>query len=73
MSLLRIDVDLYSSTMDALTLLYPKLVPGGFVIIDDYGFLPCCAEAVEAYRESHGVTEPLIAVDGSGVYWRKAA
>jgi Macrocin-O-methyltransferase (TylF)/Coenzyme PQQ synthesis protein D (PqqD) len=72
LALLRIDVDLYSSTWQALDLLYPKLVPGGFVVIDDYGYFQCCAEAVNAYRAHHAITEPMIEIDASGVYWRKA-
>src|SRR5882757_8401528 len=38
-SLIRLDGDLYESTMQALQSLYPRLSPGGFVIIDDYGGL----------------------------------
>lgn len=72
LAILRIDVDLYSSTMDALELLYDRVVPGGFVIIDDYGLLPCCADAVNDFRDRHGVTEPILEIDPSGVFWRKA-
>jgi hypothetical protein len=72
LALLRIDVDLYSSTSEALELLYPKLAPGGFVIIDDYGTLQCCADAVNDFRSRHGVAEPIVDIDRNGVYWRKA-
>jgi predicted O-methyltransferase YrrM len=39
-ALLRLDGDMYESTMDALQNLYPKLSPGGYCIIDDF-FGPC--------------------------------
>lgn len=47
-SLLRLDGDLYNSTKVCLEYLYPKVVKGGWVIIDDYG-LPGCRKAVHDY------------------------
>ena len=38
--LLRLDGDMYSSTIVALEALYPKLSSGGYVIVDDYGLAP---------------------------------
>ena len=71
LSLLRLDGDMYQSTMDALTALYPKLSPGGYCIIDDYGCIDACKLAVDHYRKDHDVTTPLVVIDGSGVYWQK--
>lgn len=71
LALLRLDGDLYESTMDALVNLYPKLSIGGFVIIDDYGVFTACSRAVEDYRSLHGITDPIIDIDSSGVYWKK--
>ncbi|MEZ0368732.1 MAG: TylF/MycF/NovP-related O-methyltransferase [Candidatus Sericytochromatia bacterium] len=70
-AVLRLDGDLYESTWDALQILYPKLSPGGFAIIDDYHAWPECRQAVGDYRALHGITTPLIAVDPICVYWRK--
>lgn len=70
-AVLRLDGDLYSSTMDVLTNLYDKVSPGGFIIIDDYGVLPQCAHAVEEFRATRGVTAPIDPIDASGVFWRK--
>jgi hypothetical protein len=70
LALLRLDGDLYESTMDAIVPLYPKLSPGGFIIVDDYN-LPMCKKAIHDYREQHGITEEIVPVDGAGVYWRK--
>ena len=72
LALLRLDGDLYESTMDALQALYHKVVPGGFVIIDDYGCLEPCRRAVTEFREKHGITEPIHEVDWTAVYWRRA-
>ena len=72
LAVMRLDGDMYESTMDALKALYPKLSPGGFVIIDDYGCIPACKKAVEDYRSAHGIVEPVITIDWSGVYWRRA-
>ncbi|MFL6857327.1 MAG: PqqD family peptide modification chaperone [Allosphingosinicella sp.] len=71
LAILRVDVDLYSSTIDCLDLLYDKVSPGGFVIVDDYGYLPCCRDAVEAFRAQRGIEAPLRRIDRSGVFWRK--
>jgi hypothetical protein len=70
-SVLRLDGDMYESTHVALTHLYPRVSRGGFLIVDDYGALPNCRQAVEDYRTQHGITDPIEAVDWTGVYWRK--
>jgi O-methyltransferase len=71
LSILRLDGDLYESTHDSLTNLYPKLSPGGYVIIDDYG-IPCCKAAVEDYRALHKIPEPVQTIDRYGAFWRRA-
>jgi ubiquinone/menaquinone biosynthesis C-methylase UbiE len=73
LALLRLDGDLYESTMDALEALYHKVVPGGFVVIDDYGCLEPCRRAVTEFRERYGITDPIHEVDWTAVYWRKSA
>lgn len=69
-AVLRLDGDLYESTMESLTYLYPKLSVGGFVIIDDYS-IESCRKAVADYRQSEGITEEILPIDGVGVYWKK--
>ncbi len=73
LSLLRVDGDLYSSTTDVLEAMYPNLSRGGFVILDDYGPVVDSRRAVLDFRARHGVTEPMLAVDGDAVFWRKDA
>jgi O-methyltransferase len=72
-AVLRLDGDMYESTMVALESLYPRLAPGGYLIVDDYGAVPGCREAVEDYRRAHRIDEPVHAIDWTGVYWRRAA
>ena len=69
-AVLRLDGDYYESTRDALTHLYPRLVPGGFVIVDDFNF-ETCRQAVHDYRAAAGINEPILDIDGNGVYWRR--
>lgn len=73
LAVLRLDGDMYESTMDALRALYPRLSPGGFVIVDDYGLIPACRQAVEDYRREHGIHDEIRKIDWSGVYWRRGA
>lgn len=70
LAVMRLDGDMYSSTMDALTSLYPKLSKGGFCIIDDYG-LDGCRKAVDDFRAENSVTTEMQVVDWTGRYWRK--
>jgi O-methyltransferase len=72
LALLRLDGDLYESTMDALNPLYAKVANGGFVIVDDYYALPQCAQAITDFRASHGISEPIQQIDDSSVFWRKS-
>jgi hypothetical protein len=68
-SILRLDGDLYESTLVCLQHLYPKVVTGGAVIIDDYA-LTGCRLAVEHYFESIKQDMPdMICVDGNMVHY----
>jgi O-methyltransferase len=71
LAVLRLDGDLYESTMDALVPLYPKLAMGGFLIIDDYN-LEMCKAAVSDYRKKMGITDAIVTIDDAAVYWRKS-
>jgi hypothetical protein len=72
LSVMRLDGDLYESTMDALNNLYPKLSTGGYVIVDDYYPIPACKEAVADYRSKHGITDMIADVDQTSVYWQRS-
>lgn len=73
LSLVRIDADLYSSTMDAIEVLYPKLSPGGYIIIDDYFLITLCKSAVDDYRNKYNISDPIYqTTDGNAAYWKKS-
>jgi O-methyltransferase len=71
LAILRLDGDMYSSTMDSLLNLYPKLSVGGYAIIDDYGEIESCRKAMDDFRASNKIEASLSAIDLSGVYWKK--
>eukprot|EP00823_Brevimastigomonas_motovehiculus_P000122 TRINITY_DN10227_c0_g1_i1.p1 TRINITY_DN10227_c0_g1~~TRINITY_DN10227_c0_g1_i1.p1 ORF type:complete len:347 (+),score=19.78 TRINITY_DN10227_c0_g1_i1:111-1151(+) len=56
---LRIDVDMYQPTLESLELLYPLLVKGGVVYVDDYGEFVQCRTAVDEYRRRFGITDRM--------------
>lgn len=72
LAVLRLDGDLYESTIDGLKHLYPKLSPGGYCIVDDYNEIPACKQAVADYRAQHGIRDEIVPIDWSGVFWRKS-
>lgn len=65
-SLLRLDTDWYESTLCELTYLYPKLVIGGVIIIDDYGYWQGARRAVDQYFAEHKVKMLLNRIDFTG-------
>jgi O-methyltransferase/8-demethyl-8-(2,3-dimethoxy-alpha-L-rhamnosyl)tetracenomycin-C 4'-O-methyltransferase len=71
LAILRIDGDLYASTMDTLEALYDKLSIGGFLICDDYGVVVDARRAILDFRMARGITTPMSAVDGDAIFWRK--
>jgi hypothetical protein len=70
-ALIRLDGDMYGSTMSALADLYDRVSPSGFVIIDDYGGLRNCAKAVHDFLDQHGLRVNIVPIDESCVWWRK--
>src|SRR5438034_1244787 len=71
LAVLRLDGDMYQSTMDALVNLYPKVSQGGYVIVDDYGAIPACRQAVNDYRSANGITDEIRDIDWTGIFWQK--
>jgi O-methyltransferase len=71
LSVMRLDGDMYGSTMEALRALYERLSPGGFVIIDDY-CIQSCRQAVTEFRAARGIVDAIVKIDEAGVFWRKS-
>jgi len=70
LALLRVDGDMYESTMDVLMAMYSRLSPGGFCLIDDYGSVPACRSAVDDFREQMKIEARMSWVDADCVFWR---
>jgi hypothetical protein len=70
LAVIRLDGDMYESTMDPLVHLYDRLSPGGWVIVDDY-VLDACAQAVHDFLDGRGIEVEIIAVDRVGSYFQK--
>jgi O-methyltransferase len=70
-ALLRLDTDWYESTKAELEILYPKLVPGGVCILDDYGHWKGARKAVDDYFEEIGARPLLMPIDFSGRIFTK--
>lgn len=70
-SLIRLDADTYKATRLTLEALYPQLSVGGYLVSDDYEFLPACRRAIDEFRSEHGITEPIEPIDFNGARWRR--
>lgn len=72
-ALLHIDTDWYDCVKAPLDYLYPKVVPGGYVVVDDYWFHQGCKAALTDFIKEQGLEDKitLIRVDRSAVYFQK--
>jgi len=71
LAVIRLDGDMYESTIDPLNHLYDKLSPGGWVIVDDYHMIPACKAAVHDFFNARGINPGLRPIDLCGVFFRK--
>lgn len=71
LAVIRLDGDMYESTIDPLTHLYDRLSPGGWVIVDDYWAVEACRLAVHDFFAQRGIEPKLRQIDAIGVYFRK--
>lgn len=62
-AVLRLDTDWYASTKHELTTLYPRLSPGGVLLIDDYGWWLGSRAAVDEYLAETGARLLLLRMD----------
>ena len=70
-ALLRLDGDWYESTKVSLDNLFDNVVPGGYVIIDDYGYWEGCALAVDEFLAQRGLEVTLHTIDDTGRFFQK--
>jgi len=62
-AILRLDTDWYESTRHELEHLYPRLSPGGVLLIDDYGYWQGSRQAVDEFLEETGEQLLLLRMD----------
>jgi O-methyltransferase len=70
LAILRLDGDLYSSTMESLRNLYHRVSPGGYVIVDDYYSWASCRRAVTDFLQENQIDAQIQTIDWAGVYWQ---
>jgi hypothetical protein len=71
-ALLRLDGDWYESTRCCLEQLYDAVVPGGYVILDDYYCWEGCRKAFDEFAAGRGLAVDLVRIDEAGAWFRKA-
>jgi hypothetical protein len=69
-SILRMDGDMYESSMDQLYNLYPLISLGGYIIVDDWS-IPVCKAALIQFWSIHGLSPTINNIDDNSMYWMK--
>ncbi len=72
LAVLRLDGDMYESTMEVLKHLYARVSVGGYVIVDDYRLERCRAAVIE-FREQNGIQDEIVDIDGTAAFWKRGA
>jgi hypothetical protein len=71
LAVLRLDGDMYESTIVPLTHLFDRVSTGGWVIVDDYQIMAPCRTAVRDFFDGRQIRPQLHQIDHVGVYFRK--
>jgi hypothetical protein len=71
LAVLRLDGDMYESTIQALENLYDRVSVNGWIVIDDYELVPACRAAVHDYLGRRDLRPDIYPIDGVGVFFRK--
>ncbi len=73
-ALLHIDADWYDSVSLVLNMFYDRVTPGGYVVLDDYGYWEGCDRATHDFLDGRGISRSALhRVGGMGVYFQKPA
>lgn len=70
-AVLRLDGDMYESTMDQLFNLYPRISLNGFIVVDDWT-IDACRRAMNDFWSWHGITPNITVIDESSMFYRKS-
>lgn len=71
-SFVHIDVDLFQPTLDSLRFFYPRMNPGGLIVLDDHGFKQCPgarAAALEYFQDQNN--EVIDSPTGQGLVFAR--
>jgi hypothetical protein len=71
LAIMRLDGDMYESTVDVLYHLYDKLSLNGYIIIDDWSQNFPSRKACEDFFDTHGIKPQIFDIDQSSAYWKK--
>lgn len=67
----HLDVDLYQPTLDSLTFFYPRLLPGGILICDDYGMTSCPGATLAVNEFLQDKPEKMVTLSCGGGFFIK--
>ncbi len=67
-ALLHIDADWYDSVKQVLEAYYDDVIPGGFIVLDDYGYWEGCKRAVDEFFQKRGCTPEITYVSKTGIF-----
>lgn len=70
LAILRLDGDMYESTVDILYHVYDKVSIGGYVIMDDWDNFPSQSACLDFFAV-HNVQPKIVRIDQVSVYWQK--
>lgn len=70
-ALLHLDGDWYKSTKVCIENLFDHVVPGGFIVVDDYGHWNGCKKAIDEFLQQRKITSHIHSVDYTRIYFRK--
>jgi O-methyltransferase len=73
LALLRLDGDMYQSTIVPLESLYDKVSVNGYVIVDDYHVVEQAKKATNDFFATRGISPQIEEIDGVGVFWKKTS
>jgi SAM-dependent methyltransferase len=71
LAVLRLDCDMYESTIQVLDNLYDKVSINGWIVIDDFEVVPACRAAVHDFLKLRDLRPEIYPIDGVGVFFRK--
>jgi O-methyltransferase len=70
-ALLHVDCDFYEPVKQSLETFFPRVSPGGFVVLNDYGTFPGCRAATDEFLARQGLNLEPTFIDQAAVFFQK--